>query len=451
MSSGFGPSMSDEGFAAPDYDELAELFLGGEGGGAEAPRSAGSSEGGQRDESLEDDTGLRFEGVEALILGHLPVRAGPWVGQYAAAAARNGSGTVGLVRLSDGVVTLDLYGDGGIDSAQFDGFEDALRRCSAVVDRWIVQVQELDEPALACDPRVGAVTLLAGANEAAIVAAYRTIKGLSAGAGVDGLAQIIGVAIMGADETQAQTALARLRRASNVFLDREVVLAATVSQMQPTGMRAVYRSETSIGPDALLGQIHSVRTGSDGVDGPYPFDVRRAAEHAGVDFDTDAELEIEVRRPAVEAFETHVAREERVFEAPALAEPVMNGAASTGVLELETLLEGLFPFAARCPDDESVRLAIGSDGTLHLLRRDDDGKGIEPLVAVEAWARKHAKLLAMAAGGAMGGGMTQPIQRHLFTGVARGVRHLLDTDAQVHLLASVEVGGSSGWYCTELN
>jgi hypothetical protein len=73
------------------------------------------------------------------------------------------------------------------------------------------------------------------------------------------------------------------------------------------------------------------------------------------------------------------------------------------------------------------------------------------LVAVEAWARKHAKLLAMAAGGAMGGGDTKPIRRHLFTATPRGVRHLLDTDAEVHLLASVEVRGEQGWYCTELN
>ncbi len=446
MSGGIGSSQSGEGFAVPDYDELAELFLGGEGGGAESPQSEGASEGGSVDESFDEQKGVKIDGIEALILGHLPVRAGPWVGQYAGAVARESGKTVGLVRLTDGVVSLDLYGSGGFEGGAVGDIDEALRGCASVIERWIVQVQELDEPALACDSRVGAVTLLAGANEAAIVAAYRTIKGLSAARNGTGEGLPIGVAIMGADETQAQTAMARLRRASSVFLDREVALAATVSQMQTTGVSSVYSGKSGIGAGDLLERIHRARISGGGGAGPYPFYAQRGGEKE----EETPLAEVVVQGAVAEAFEAHVG--EGVEETREVLEVAPVARTDSGdVPDLETLLEGMFPFAARCPDDESVRLAIGNDGTLHLLRRDEDGKGVEPLVAVEAWARKHAKLLAMAAGGALRAGLEKPIRRHLFTATPKHVRHLLDVDADVHLLAPVEVEGKRGWYCTELN
>lgn len=424
MSSGFGTTTSDEGFAMPDYDELAELFLGD---GGEAPESDARTE-----------SEHQFDGIEALILGHLPVRAGPWVGQYAGAVSRQSGHVVGLVRLTDGVVSLDVYGLSDVEIETSGGIGDAIEAAGGFVDRWIVQVQELDEPALACDARVGAVTLLAGANEAAIVAAYRTIKALGTARGDSGAGLPIGVAIMGADEEQAQTAMARLRRASSVFLEREVALAASVSQMQPTVTRSVFRGEATVKASELIGLIHAATEQRETVGGPYPFQGER--EDAAV-----FTAQVGVREEAIDAFEAHA---NGWHEDAAVAE---ERAGADGVPDLESLLDGMLPFAARCPDDESVRLAIGTDGTLHLLRRDEDGKGVEPLVAVEAWARKHAKLLAMAAGNGARVDAARSIRRHLFTATPKHVRHLLDTDASVHLLAPVEAGGERVWYCTELN
>lgn len=422
-----------------EFEALAELFL-GESGDSPATVEEVSSGG---------DTAL----IEALVLGHLPVRAGPWVVQYAHATAQQTGKPVALVRFVDGQVLVDLLGleRGGAPRAQPGSLGEALRTASGLASRWIVHVDELHEPALASDLRIGAVTILAGANNVAVVAAYRALKEIflsrkDASGGGDAGAPIR-VAIMGAEQTQANAAIEKIQRASQAQLQERVGVAACVERMGPTGSVVVYRGRAEgETPRSLLDSIEGAARGcADRTEaGAGPEAPQAGSIESAPGDDGDA------WRPTREELEAlHSGIGDGPLSDPPAA-PVMPGVDGSPPM-LESFIRGLQPFEARCPDEESVRLAIDHEGALHLLRYDTDGRGIEPLVAVEAWARKHHRLLGMAAPATTRLRSGAPVRMHLFTDSPKRVRHLLDGRAAVHILAPVRVGGQTGWYCTEMN
>lgn len=68
---------------------------------------------------------------------------------------------------------------------------------------------------------------------------------------------------------------------------------------------------------------------------------------------------------------------------------------------------------------------------------------------VNAWAKRHARLLRMAIP-QLAEDITAPVL-HLFTPNARLGRTIGESGVQLHLLAPVHVGNQMAWYCTELN
>ncbi len=106
-----------------------------------------------------------------------------WLTQLARHRARTLGRPVGVVRISAQDALMDLVipaPTGRVIAAQ--SFADAVAQASAMgVRDWLVRVPEADEAALlslSASGLVGAMTILTGADDAAIVSAYRTLKGL---------------------------------------------------------------------------------------------------------------------------------------------------------------------------------------------------------------------------------------------------------------------------------
>lgn len=405
-----------------DFDALADMFLGG--GAAAAPASPAASSNppfvsssvraGQHAESREGRVRAPGRGgpaVELVLLGHLPVRAAPWVGQYCRTIADERRERVAMVRREEGRLSIDVF-EPGATASQWDETVDVHAAAEIVrgVDRVIVRVDEIEEHAVASDPRIACVTVLAGGNEAAMVAAYRTFKELTqphAGGEGGRASPELCIAVVGTAAAPAHAAMARVREASAMFLGQTVRLAAVVERVGPTFASSVYRGAAP--PGGVLDVL-----------GPEASAAARSQP---------AHWPSETAPPET----AHKAGHAPVAERPALS----------------TFFVGLVPTAARCPDDASVELAWGEDQTLHLLRASDAASGddeaaLASLLRVRGWAIKHATLLAMASGREPTAAVTAAA--HLFVPDLASARRAADLGVRVHVLARCE----SPWFCAEM-
>ena len=131
--------------------------------------------------------------------------------------------TVALVRVLQGEVSVDLFpcvpsASPAMPPLPPDDLAGAIAIAARHAGRWLMQADDVEEPRLAALAPVDVVTLLSGVNEAAVVAAYRTIKGLSVGLAERRSDQDAGprlrVAMIGADEDRASEVSAKLRHAA---------------------------------------------------------------------------------------------------------------------------------------------------------------------------------------------------------------------------------------------
>lgn len=378
--------------ASDEFDALADLFLADDEPAA-GPRRASSA----REEPACGPV-PQSTAVELLVQGHLPVRAAPWASQYAKLRAAESGAAVALIRSLGGHLSVELFGFGGAAEPALDGL-DALRAARKAASACIVQLDEVHQAAVASDPRIAAVTVLAGTNEAAVVASYRALKGLAAVlAPADERAEPpteLQVALVASDEAPARDALERLRRASAVFLDRPLINAGTLHKIMPTGAIPLFRGDSALGP----GQVMDALFADEPVLSCEPGAQRGAAQPADACIDAGP---------------------------------------------LARFIKGLCPSEIAFPDDPEIAIAVCPEKRLHLLRRDHDGRGVERLVSASAWSVKHAALLK-AAGLAAEPGRAPVL--HLFTETPKSIRPLLDAELKVHLLVSC--GGQ--WCCVELN
>jgi hypothetical protein len=389
--------------------------------------------------SLEDRDGEAASSpelvTETLVLGHLPVRANPWVAQYARTVAERTGGRVALVRLGGGQVGIDLYGlDPSFRECQSEESVDAaLARIASSCDRVIFQMTDADEVAVARSGAMDRVTVLTAGNDAAVVSVYRTIKTLAED--VDRL----GVAVMGEESARARGVIEKLSEAARAFLDVELLEAGIIEKMGPTGGAMVYLGSCELAHERILDRLAALRESGAGdvmtrsvcVDEP-----EAASERDDV---------IEDERTAVVEAEAPVASPVgRQQDAPAGgARPGEADARSLAMSVLE-----LKPIGASCPDDEGVVLARDVRGRLHLVCEDEERRGVERLTAVSSWASKHAKLLSALDVEVIADG---EVTRHLLTREAKGVRHLLDTDVRVHVMRRADERIGTGWVFVELN
>lgn len=439
-----GAEHFEPGGRGDDFDALTDLFLGPEAVERRetvpmapelklAPRSL--------DDDDEQDEAPEALVTETLVLGHLPVRANPWVAQYARAAAervRGGEGgRVALVRLGGGQAGIDLYGlDPSFRECQSEEtVEGALARVACSCDRVIFQVTDTDELSLARSGAMDRVTVLTAGNDAAVVNVYRTIKALAGDVGT------IGVAVMGEEESRARGVIAKLSEAARAFLDVELFEARIIDRMGPTGGAMVYLGACELGHEEIVDRLAALRETGEGDAVVRPV---RAREPEAVPIEENTDETIH-RDSAVDDAEAPAAsRVDRHQDASTpIARPGEEDARSLAMSVLE-----LKPIGASCPDDEGVVLARDGEGRLHLLCEDEERRGVERLTAVSSWASKHAKLLKALDVEVIADG---EVISHLLTREAKGMRHLLDTDVRVHVMRRADERIGTGWVFVELN
>lgn len=419
------------------YDSLADLFLGEIG---RRPASRPLSE--TNDADAPDDStalDLALDTVEGLILGHLPVLGSAWVSQYARCVAREEDAAVGLVQVRAGYATVEVVSPDDDDPPPQSlqaraSLAAAINAAAAIAGRWIIRVDEPDEPLLSSHPRISALTLLTSADEFAVVAAYRTLKRLltdpAADRGNPDDRPEVRVSVMGAPDETADAVFARLSEAARIFVQRPIERAP-----------GVHRVSSARGPSVVL------------FSGPV-----EGAARLAIDAITSATRRRRAPRPAP--------RPERPLRlahpeepprpaAPSAHEPTAPDAAapqgaSQAPAHLATHLDGLTPRSIACPYAPQVQFATDADGRLHILASQpaDASAALEPLTVAAAWATSHAPLLRAAIGGAP---LVVPPTLHLFVDQPRDVRRLLDADIRIHLLAPATVAGCTQWLCRDLN
>lgn len=517
MTPGGFPRLTDADGA--EYDALTELFL-GDPGLAPKPASVGARTGGApRTPPVASEGGAapRVESepaqgvtVEAVLLGHLPVRASIWVRQYASSIAAGLGRPVGLLRVGPEVSSVELVGAGsdelaaGIEPAE--ALADALRRASGLTDRWIVRVDETAEPGLSECGSVDEVTILTGADEAAVVASYRLVKSLAArwdgSFGAEG-GPTLGLAIMGSSGEQALAASEKLERAAEAFLNRPIRVTARVPKIGVSSAATLYRGNEAPETAELLELLKAEPTPlriapdwrpSEPAEDRTLEDIEfEAAETAGLDAAVE-ELEIEagaalaepetpdeapvaegpkpevVTRPVFDVQPKAIERvrvsepvrllapapEPEPVAAPAPAVDAGDAVAAQEREDALAALLGMEAIESRCPFAGAVELAADEAGRLHLIASDRDQSGREAttqLLAAASWARAHLALLLRAEPALAQPTADDPHEptMHLLTDDARSVRAILDADVRVHLVTRVSLGGRTGWVAAELN
>lgn len=408
-----------------DYDALADLFL-SEGGPAvkAKPAALRLAETDTPSRARQVAAPRREVHVEGLILGHLPVLGAAWVMQYAKHTADRLGEPVGLLRVQGGQASVDVVNLRGTAAATRFGpmtneratLEEGIDAALRWARHWLVRVDDTSEPNLAGLAGLNAVTLLTGADDAAVVACYRTIKGLHALA-IEGetTPPALHLAIMGATDDKATSAESKLRRAAMTFLGRDIDLASCVSKIGASAALPFYRGEWTSDTAEALALL------------------RRES----------SSLEPDIVAPAEERRDSPPPTPVTAPPTFTTPKPIPADAATTPPARVvnvpppdrtsPALPEGLAPLDYTCPHAPTVILASGENGTLHLVARAGT-ESVPNLLAAASWAGEHARLLALAfpalSEHAVEGG---PVL-HVMTDDARTVRALLDTAVHTHLV-----------------
>ena len=428
---------SDPGDTRDDFDALTDLFLGAEpaepsASTAPAPELKLTTR--EADDEYADAP-LSSIVTEVLVLGHLPVRANPWVAQYARALAERTGQRVALIRMGGGQMGIDLY---GLDPAfrechSEETVADALARVARSAGRLVFQVQDADEVAIARSGAMDRVTILTAANNAAVVSVYRTIKSIAQD--VDE----IGIAVMGEGHEKARGVIGRLDEAARAFLDVRLVESGIIDKMGPTGGAMVYLGDCELDHETVAAKLVQLReVGETGeTDGIAARDVPATVRtRNGTVIDEETE-----KNPSVD--EVEPPRIDRPREGASSGAQTSEDARALALSILE-----LKPVGATCPDDEGVVIARDETGALHVVCEDEERRGIERLTAVSSWASKHSKLLSALDVEVVA---DRGVVRHLLTEEPRAVRHLLDTDVRVHVMRRADERIGTGWCFLELN
>ncbi len=247
-----GPAPEADAQPAPDTSPAPYLRLRRDDDAATAPRSAGSP-GTPAGNAAGDDTAAPAAPpsvlVEAVILGNLPGFGGAWLTQYA-----------GLLAQQDGPVAILHVGDDSLDLELIEPFDeprpgdelppasgdpvallDALARRGRSPVRTVLVHHDataagLMDGGLERLLSIGGWTVLSGADDAAVVNVYRTLKLIvdSDAAAAD---QRVGLMVMGSDEAESRAAADRARAAADEFLRTPIQLVGWQKRMVPVTAR----------------------------------------------------------------------------------------------------------------------------------------------------------------------------------------------------------------------
>lgn len=457
---------------------------------------------------------------EAVFLGNLPGFAQPWLTQYARYSAQR-HGPVVIMQVDAQRVDLHLVTE---EPVQPPLQEENAPEADALAD--LPLSQWLERKAASLTPRVQAWlipmpaswtpstrllaqhadqwTLVCGADNAAVVGAYRLLKQLVE---VDAEAHAeqahpIGLMLMGSDEAASRAAAEKLNHTASQFLDTPVQLIGWQKRMQPVNLHRVgeylcHDQDPTPQVESFLLSMSKLAhrdkeadtTGKPEFDDAAPGDLTEQpasfSELVSLAKESETELHL-VGNTAAPRRD----RESSVPEPPPIemeqrtAPPTAAGVRCPGEppapaspqSEISNLnLAGYISIQgtalpACCPHHPQVQLLVDPLGCLHLLHRYDAtaqgtpapaepserrglGEALVILLESQNWAVEHLKLLQMIC----------PILRldpsakptlHLLTNDARGAVALagrIGGMVKLHFLQQVVVGNSKTWFSTPLN
>lgn len=371
--------------------------------------------------------------VEALIMGHLPMMAGAWAAQYARHAFAFERRPVMLLRDAAGSRTLEALPACGVTQAQgARSADDAIERCGVGCSRIVVRTDEIDEPDLIHASGECDITLLTGADDAAIVSAYRTLKQLFGATGDS--TRTLGVAVMGAPEPRAKESFARLQRAARTFLGRDLSLAAVCPALTTEPSSLVWRGACDERDYAgLLSRLRRLRpTAATARVTPAPEPKRSAPP-----------TPIRGARAAIEDWDS----------CDLLDMPAVGAAQQARGSRGRELLRGIRAVELRCPIAAEIELGVDDAGRLHLIAEDRSASPLEGLSAAAEWATENFELLSLAIE-AKGLAAPRGAQRPMLHAVTRSparAKQMLRCGVRVHVMADVDVDGRVATACVDLD
>ncbi|MFM2164918.1 MAG: hypothetical protein RL325_1355 [Planctomycetota bacterium] len=373
-----------------------------------------------------------------VLVGNLPVMNGLWLSQYADREARE-NGPTCLVRLSVDNVQLELFRAGSRrptvrPQARCD---EALRTIAPVVAHWLI-VPKAGDP-VEIPEGTDDIVVLTGADQTAILAAYRLVKAAhEAAERLGGTRPAISVAVLGADNAETAHVAARIGEAASQSLSINIpvrgglqrvapaessfrgtfdeaapslpAIAAVISEVvsspraaavepEPAPLRFVPRVERKA-PAAIPFRAEMPPTPPRGGRGTEP--VRTAPVRAAVSVRPSVEESREILEEASATLREASVAAAGATRAPYTASAVAGPSVSPPVARLVEggLPQSLVPFvdglarvdhaAPRC---ERIEFAVGSDGRLHLVCRIADLRMLE---RARAWLRENGALFRRA-------------------------------------------------------
>lgn len=387
--------------------------------------------------------------VEVIVLGHLPVRATLWARQYACGSAKKNDEIVALVRAASGSTAIDLITGREPERAMgCADIESAMESIHERADRVVMRVDERIEPELLDRPEVETITILTGADEAAVVASYRLVKTVDATLNEryedQEDAPRVRIAVMGSAKDQAEDARYKLENAVASFIERPVEIVIGSGRIDATGTTNIFRDTRSHHAgdiiDGLVALAHSAEIG----------EVRRDA--AAVIESRPVEAAQVRPRPLNTASEV-AARSAGRASAEEKPAPEHDPDIRDGLC---ALLDGVRPIETRCPKAQGVEMGMDGDGRLHLVACDADcHAALERLYTAQSWAREHLGLLLRAEPG-LRFPSSDPREdsdavMHLISHEPAALRGIYDTPVRMYALARVRLGSVIAQVATPLN
>ena len=168
-----------------------------------------------------------------VLVGNLPVMNGLWLSQYADREARE-NGPTCLVRLSSDNVQLELFRAGTRRPSVRPQarYEEAIRAIAPVVAQWLIVPRAGD--AIEIPDGTDDVVVLTGADQTAILAAYRLVKGAhEAAERLGGPRPPISVAVLGSDNAETAHVAARIGEAASQSLAMNIPVRGGLQRVAP--------------------------------------------------------------------------------------------------------------------------------------------------------------------------------------------------------------------------
>ncbi|QNN22605.1 hypothetical protein HED60_10100 [Planctomycetales bacterium ZRK34] len=443
--------------------------------------------------------------AEAVLLGHLPGFASPWVSQYAADLAQRHQGAA-LLRLGETSVEIELFDvnpdlDRELDRqpesnplaaavdepSGVDELVETLHDLGAAAGAYVLLLDHPNDPAQR--QRLLSVdhwTVLTSANDAAVVGCYQMLKSLLAGSDHH---PSISLMFMGCDEPEATSAAERINRAAGEFLNAPIQMCGARRRMRPAPRQqvghfaattpeklwAAVTQTIDLTPPAPQAPLPPAPAAESTPEEPiFTLDPKiEDTEVAAPPTKPDAERsEASGSTPSYTTFGSEPDLPPLVREAapppppPAPEEPDPEPEPDDSDSEsqnpddsLAQHLPDLTTLKARSPRHPQVELAVDSAGRLHLLLKthgsSDTETALATLNAARSWLTEHRELIAMTIPD-RAIDLDTPPQAHLLTEHPAAAAEFLfaappdQRPFRLHLLTPVTVAGQTAWACASV-